>query len=108
MRLGGSKVIPVNILIIAATNRNLEELIQAGKFRLDLYYQLYVLQINLPPLRERSEDIPFLVDAFIQQFRRREGFRAGLELSREDYGLLQSQPWYGNIRELLMAGKDRY
>ncbi len=100
MRLGGSKVIPVNILIIAATNRNLEELIQAGKFRLDLYYQLYVLQINLPPLRERSEDIPLLVDAFIQQFRRREGFRAGLELSREDYGLLQSQPWYGNIREL--------
>lgn len=100
MRLGDSKVTPVNIRIIAATNRNLEELIRAGKFRLDLYYRLYVLQINLPPLRERSEDIPLLVDAFIQQFRRREGFRANLELSHEDYALLQAQPWHGNIREL--------
>ena len=58
MRLGDSQVTPINIRVIAATNKNLESLVRAGKFRSDLYYRLYVLQLNLPPLRERQEDIP--------------------------------------------------
>lgn len=58
MRLGDSRIIPIDIRVIAATNKNLEDLVRAGKFRQDLYYRLYVLQLNIPPLRERKEDIP--------------------------------------------------
>lgn len=100
MRLGDSKIIPIDIRVIAATNKNLEELVRAGKFRQDLYYRLYVLQLNIPPLRERKEDIPPLVDSFIQKFRQREGAQAEIHLTSSDYALLQAQPWYGNVREL--------
>ena len=100
MRLGDSRIIPINIRVIAATNKNLEDLVRAGKFRQDLYYRLYVLQLNIPPLRERKEDIPPLVDSFIQEFRQREGFHTEIQLTTADYALLQAQPWYGNVREL--------
>ena len=100
MRLGDSRIIPINIRVIAATNKNLEELVRAGKFRSDLFYRLYVLQLNLPSLRERREDIPLLVQDFIRQFQAREGLTTPLELSEADYRLLQERPWNGNIREL--------
>lgn len=100
MRLGDNKIIPINIRVIAATNKNLEELVQAGTFRRDLYYRLYVLQLNLPTLYERQEDIPLLVQGFIQQFCEKEMASAMPRLSSEDYQILQEQPWYGNIREL--------
>lgn len=100
MRLGGNRVIPINIRVIAATNKNLEDLVHAGKFRSDLYYRLYVLQLNLPALRDRREDIPLLVQGFVRQFQAREGLTTPLELSEHDYRLLQDRPWRGNIREL--------
>lgn len=98
MRLGDNKILPIDIRVVAATNKNLEELVQAGKFRRDLYYRLYVLQLNLPPLRERKEDIPLLVQSFLRQFRETEG--TAVELGEADYRLIQARPWYGNIREL--------
>ena len=91
---------PINIRVIAATNKNLESLVRAGKFRSDLYYRLYVLQLNLPPLRERQEDIPLLTQSFLRNFQAREGDGCPLELSDGDCRLLQSCPWRGNIREL--------
>ena len=100
MRLGDNRIIPINIRVIAVTNKNLEDLVHAGKFRSDLYYRLYVLQLNLPALRERREDIPLLVQGFIRQFQAREGLTTPLELSEADFRLLQDRPWRGNIREL--------
>ena len=100
MRLGDNKIIPIDIRVIAATNKNLEQLVQSGQFRIDLYSRLYVLQLNLPPLRERREDIPILAENFISQFGGSEGANIIQQLSQKDYQLLQAQPWQGNIREL--------
>ena len=99
-RVGGTRAIAVDTRVIAATNKNLESLVRAGKFRSDLYYRLYVLQLNLPPLRERQEDIPLLTQSFLRNFQAREGDGCPLELSDGDCRLLQSCPWRGNIREL--------
>lgn len=97
-RLGGEKVIHVDIRVIAATNRNLWNLVKEGKFREDLYYRLNVLEVHLPALRERREDIPLLVDYFLK------GFRPDLsgERRREMASLpeLASCGWPGNIRQL--------
>ena len=90
MRLGDSQVTPINIRVIAATNKNLESLVRAGKFRSDLYYRLYVLQLNLPPLRERQEDIPLLTQSFLRNFQAREGDGCPLELSDGDCRQLQN------------------
>jgi len=100
MRLGDHKVIPINIRVIAATNRNLEELVRNGKFRGDLYYRLYVLNLYIPPLRERTDDFPILIQDFIRQFQAKQSSAAEIALSHEDYLFLQAQPWLGNIREL--------
>jgi DNA-binding NtrC family response regulator len=86
----------VDARIIAATNRNLEAEMEAGRFREELYYCLNVIPIHLPPLRERSEDVPSLVEAFV---RRHSGGRAR-RFSREAISRLQAQPWRGNAREL--------
>lgn len=100
MRLGDSKVIPIDIRVIAATNKNLQEMVQAGSFRQDLYYRLYVLQLNLPPLRARKEDIPLLTDAFLKEFQAKAQFPAQIQLTSADYARLTSLPWLGNVREL--------
>ena len=100
MRLGDSRIIPIDIRVIAATNKNLAELVNAGKFRRDLYYRLYVLQLNLPPLRERKEDIPPLVESFLEKFQAKAESPVQITLSPSDYARLQALPWYGNIREL--------
>jgi PAS domain S-box-containing protein len=98
-RLGNPRPIPVDVRIIAATNRDLEQAIREGKFRQDLYYRLNVFPITLPPLRERAEDIPLLVWAFVDEFSRT--FNKDVDsIERESMDALQRHSWPGNIREL--------
>ena len=98
-RLGGRETIPVDVRIIAATNRDLEHQITSGQFREDLYYRLKVITIWLPPLRERAGDVSLLADYFLARF----SSELGVEnpgITREAVSLLVSSPWPGNIREL--------
>jgi transcriptional regulator with GAF, ATPase, and Fis domain len=98
-RLGGEGSIRTNVRVIAATNRDLEAAISAGTFRSDLFYRLNVFPIEIPSLRERTEDIPLLVEYFIDRYARKAGksFRA---VNKKSLDLLQSYSWPGNIREL--------
>lgn len=98
-RLGGNEVINVDVRIIAATNKNITEMVRQGTFREDLFYRLNVLPINIPPLRERCEDIPLLVDYFLRKFTKRD-IKVEQFLTREDMDNLMHYSWPGNIREL--------
>jgi formate hydrogenlyase transcriptional activator len=98
-RVGGAGSIRTDVRVIAATNRDLEAAIAAGTFRSDLYYRLNVFPIVVPPLRERREDIPLLVEYFIDRFARQAG-KSFHVLNKGSLDLLQSYPWPGNIREL--------
>jgi formate hydrogenlyase transcriptional activator len=98
-RLGSPKTIKVNVRVIAATNRDLTEDLRAGRFRKDLYYRLNVFPIRVPPLRERAEDIPMLVWAFLREFSLRMGKKI-TQVPRQTMEALQSRPWPGNVREL--------
>jgi len=98
-RLGGTKVIRVDTRIIAATNRNLVEAVKQGDFREDLYYRLNVVPIHLPPLRERGDDIPLLVERFLLEFASQH-HREPKDVSREAMRLLRLYAWPGNIRQL--------
>ena len=98
-RLGGTKPIRANVRVIAATNRDLQDSIEAGMFRSDLYYRLNVFPIEMPPLRERKEDIPLLVEYFIDRYASRVGKRIR-RVNRETLARLTSYSWPGNIREL--------
>ncbi len=97
-RLGGTKTISVDVRIIAATNINLEDAVAQGHFRADLYYRLNVVPIMLPPLRDRVEDIPLLLDFFLRESNERNGKK--MKLSREAVEFLQSYIWPGNVREM--------
>jgi len=98
-RLGSTKTIRVNIRIVAATNRDLEEAVKQGRFRSDLYYRLNVFPIYVPPLRERREDIPLLVWSFVEEFQKRMGKRID-SIPENDIENLKAYDWPGNIREL--------
>src|SRR5256885_1657034 len=98
-RVGGTRSIPTNVRVVAATNRNLQTAIAAGTFRSDLFYRLNVFPIELPPLRERRADIPVLVEYFIDRCARNVGKNIR-GINKESLDLLQSYPWPGNIREL--------
>jgi len=98
-RVGGVKTLRVNVRLIAATNRNLEDMIAAGLFREDLYYRLNVVPIHLPALRERIEDLPFLVAHFVQRCNERLG-KSVQGLTPAALAALERCPWPGNIREL--------
>jgi DNA-binding NtrC family response regulator len=98
-RLGSPRTIKVNVRIIAATNRNLEEEIKNGKFREDLYYRLNVFPITMPLLRQRREDIPLLVNYFVAKFNTKIGKKIEV-VSRETMDALQEYGWPGNVREL--------
>jgi formate hydrogenlyase transcriptional activator len=98
-RLGSTKTLHVNVRIIAATNRDLGEEVKAGRFRKDLYYRLNVFPITIPPLRERPEDIPLLVWAFVRMFQERMGKEIET-VPRKTMEALQSYSWPGNVREL--------
>jgi two-component system nitrogen regulation response regulator NtrX len=95
-RVGGSDSIEVDLRVIAATNKDLKKQIKNGEFREDLYFRLNVIPIVVPPLRERREDIPLLVDHFIRRYSAGKTRRVSEETTR----LLQSYPWPGNVREL--------
>jgi transcriptional regulator with GAF, ATPase, and Fis domain len=98
-RVGGVQTIQTDVRVIAASNRNLHSAIAGGSFRSDLFYRLNVFPIEIPPLRERSEDVPSLIDYFVRRFAK----RLGKKIRRVDartLDLLQSYTWPGNVREL--------
>jgi len=98
-RLGSSKSIKVDVRIVATTNRNLDEAIRTGRFREDLFYRLNVFPITIPPLRQRIDDIPLLVEAFVERYARKMGKQI-TSIPKETMKALQDYPWPGNIREL--------
>jgi len=98
-RVGGTQLIKTDVRIIAATNRDLKKLVESGTFREDLYYRLNVIPVTLPPLRERKEDIPLLVDHFLAQLRA-EMHKPLEAVSKEAMELLMAHEWPGNVREL--------
>ena len=101
-RVGDSSPISVDVRVIAVTNRDLREKLRLGEFREDLYYSLKVIEVKMPPLRERREDIPLLVDHFCSLFNRR--FKKGVEtLSDEVLSSFMRYPWPGNVREFQHA-----
>jgi transcriptional regulator with PAS, ATPase and Fis domain len=93
-RVGGSRTIRINVRIVASTNKNLEKMVQEGTFREDLFYRLNVFTLHLPPLRERKEDIPLLVDYFLQNISQK------VDISSVALQMLVAFTWPGNIREL--------
>nr|WP_256379855.1 MULTISPECIES: sigma 54-interacting transcriptional regulator [unclassified Brevibacillus] len=98
-RIGGERIVPVDVRIIAATNRDLEQQIASGQFRSDLYYRLNVLTLEIPPLRERKEDIPDLVWSIIHEVGERRD-KAIREVDPAIFALLEQHNWPGNVREL--------
>ncbi len=98
-RVGGTRSIRTDVRVIAATNRDLQAAIGEGSFRSDLFYRLHVFPIPIPPLRERKEDIPLLVEYFIDRFARKSGKHI-TRVEKRTLEVLQSYPWPGNIREL--------
>jgi len=99
MRLGGTKTLKVDVRVIAATNTELEEMIRRGEFREDLYYRLNVIKIELPPLRDRREDIPLLIKHFLKIYCR-ENQKSELRIADDVIKILEEFNWPGNIREL--------
>jgi two-component system, NtrC family, nitrogen regulation response regulator NtrX len=98
-RVGGHRTISVNVRVIAATNKDLHQEIKKGNFREDLYYRLNVFPLTLPPLRERKDDIPILLEEFIQQLSQEHNFKP-LIFSSDTIKILKNYPWPGNVREL--------
>src|SRR5881296_53513 len=101
-RVGGNQTLRADVRLIAATNKNLEQLVKEGKFRDDLYFRLNVVRIIMPPLRERKEDIPLLVRAFLHQFSKANNKEVG-DLTSEAMNALLTYHWPGNVRELRTA-----
>jgi two-component system, NtrC family, nitrogen regulation response regulator NtrX len=98
-RIGGDRTIPVNVRVLVATHRNLEELVNTGAFRQDLYHRIYVFPLRLPPLRERAEDIPALVEHFTRQLSEQNGWKPK-PVAAEAIAELERYAWPGNVREL--------
>jgi len=98
-RVGGSKTIQVDVRVVAATHRDLERDVREGRFRQDLYYRLQVLELDMPPLRERREDVPALAARFLEQLAERHG-RTARRLAPDALGALSRYAWPGNVREL--------
>ncbi|MGF7184116.1 transcriptional regulator with PAS, ATPase and Fis domain [Desulfitispora alkaliphila] len=96
--VGSNKPIKVNVKIIAATNKNLKNMVQMGAFREDLYYRLNVIDIYIPPLRKRKEDIPYLVESFLEEFCKR--YKVKRKLTKNVLAVLTENDWKGNVREL--------
>jgi len=101
-RLGGNNPIRVEFRVVSATNQNLEQLVEQGDFREDLYYRLNVFTISIPPLRERREDIPLLAQHFLEKYARQMN-RAFTEFDSSAMELMVRYPWPGNVRELANA-----
>jgi two-component system response regulator AtoC len=101
-RVGSNKTLTADVRLIAATNKNLEELVKAGKFREDLFFRLRVMEINLPPLRDRTDDIPLLAQKFLREFAAENGKLVN-DFTADALQLLMNHPWPGNVRELRTA-----
>ncbi|HVU08959.1 MAG TPA: sigma-54 dependent transcriptional regulator [Verrucomicrobiae bacterium] len=101
-RVGSNKTLSADVRLIAATNKNLEELVQAGKFREDLFFRLHVVEIHLPPLRERTGDIPLLAQNFLREFAKENG-KSVNDFTADALQLLMNYRWPGNVRELRTA-----
>jgi DNA-binding NtrC family response regulator len=99
MRLGGMDTIKVDVRIIAATNCDLQEMVEEGRFREDLYYRLHVINIFLPPLRQRKDDIPLLAQHFLEKYGTENG-KTGIELAPDALDVMMDYDWPGNVREL--------
>jgi len=100
MRLGSAREVPIDVRVIAATNRDLEKDIHDGNFRADLYYRLRVVQISIPPLRDRLEDVPLLVKHFVKKIANEVGLSTEPIVIDEAMHRLQTAPWSGNVRQL--------
>ncbi|PHR29315.1 MAG: DNA-binding response regulator [Desulfotalea sp.] len=98
-RVGGGKTMDVDVRILSASNKDLREEVAGGRFREDLFYRLNVIPVNLPPLRERMDDMPLLVDYFIEKYKK-ELKKEGLTIAKDALKLLMKLPWEGNVREL--------
>ncbi|MCX7695875.1 MAG: sigma 54-interacting transcriptional regulator [Caloramator sp.] len=98
VRIGSNKVVKLDVRVICATHKNLEQLVDEGRFREDLYYRLNVLSLDIPPLRQRKEDIPLLVEKFVEKFYKETGLYR--EIPEEVMNILCNYDWPGNIREL--------
>ena len=98
-RVGGEKDINIDVRVIAATNKNLEKLISEENFREDLYHRISVIKIHVPPLRERKEDIPLLIDFFLNSICMEQGIRKKI-IDQDAIKLLTEKKWTGNIRQL--------
>jgi two-component system NtrC family response regulator len=98
-RVGGAKTLDIDVRIISASNKDLKEEVSMGRFREDLFYRLNVIHVSLPALRERMDDMPLLVNYFIQKFADRLG-KKDLRIAQDATRLLMTLPWEGNIREL--------
>jgi two-component system NtrC family response regulator len=98
-RVGGSRSIKVDVRVVAASNRDLKEEVEAGRFREDLFYRLNVVHLHISPLRQRQEDIPLLAAHFIKKYAQ-ENVRGKIRLTQEALKLLVQYPWPGNVREL--------
>ena len=98
-RLGGTDPMPINARIIAATNKDVEQLVRDGKFREDLFYRLNVVRIDIPPLRERREDIPLLAAGILKRFNRQMGNKIS-GFTSDALAMLCSHDFFGNVREL--------
>ncbi|HHE54383.1 MAG TPA: sigma-54-dependent Fis family transcriptional regulator, partial [Caldithrix abyssi] len=112
-RVGSSRSLEVNVRIVAASNKDLKELIEEGRFREDLYYRLNVYRIDLPPLNERTGDVPMLVEYFIRQFNAKYNMQIA-SIDSQALEILQNYAWPGNVRELrnvvlnaMIQAKDR-
>jgi len=111
-RLGGTEVVKVSTWVIASTNHNLEKDMKVGKFREDLYYRLNIIKIEMPPLRERKEDLPLLTDHLTGKYRKELQLSDGFSISEEMRKVFTDYSWPGNVRELasailrLMIGDD--
>jgi len=99
MRIGDDRVVPIDVRVFAASNRNLKSLAETGQFRLDLLYRLDILEINIPPLRDRRQDVRCLAQRFLEDFGRR-AIGVPMTLSEAGLALLMAQDWPGNVREL--------
>jgi DNA-binding NtrC family response regulator len=102
-RIGSAQARKVNVRVIAATNRDLREEVNRATFRQDLYFRLEVVRLRVPPLRERLDDLPLLVEACLKQLRARDGAHLPEQLSAVALAHLYAQPWPGNVRELFNA-----
>src|SRR5205814_5662925 len=101
-RVGGNQALRADVRLIAATNKNLEQLVREGKFRDDLFFRLNVVRITMPPLRERKEDIPLLVHSFVRHFAKANE-KSIVDLTPEAMNALLTYNWPGNVRQLRTA-----